>query len=308
MMILLCGIPSESPVALVRERLDEANIPYVLFAQRQFAEMDLEFEVAGHSVCGSLRVGPERYRLEDFTGVYTRLMDDQLLPELRAEPPQSALRRRARLLHDALTRWTEISPALVVNRTASMGSNFSKPYQAQLIVQAGFRTPETLITNDPEAVREFHARHGRVIYKSMSGVRSIVQTLEEEDYPRLQQIRWCPTQFQAYVAGTNVRVHTVGEAVFATAIKTEATDYRYARKQTGDYADLEATELPVETAARCVHLARRLELSFAGIDLKITPDGEVFCFEVNPSPAYSYYEANTGQPISGALARLLAQG
>jgi len=31
-------------------------------------------------------------------------------------------------------------------------------------------------------------------------------------------------------------------------------------------------------------------------------------FEVNPSPAYSYYEANTEQPIAASLARYLAAG
>jgi hypothetical protein len=34
----------------------------------------------------------------------------------------------------------------------------------------------------------------------------------------------------------------------------------------------------------------------------------VYCFEVNPSPAYSYYESHTGQPISAALARYLVAG
>jgi hypothetical protein len=48
-----------------------------------------------------------------------------------------------------------------------------------------------------------------------------------------------------------------------------------------------------------------LGLVFAGIDLKITPDDRVFCFEVNPSPAYSYYENHTGQAISSAVAYCL---
>lgn len=305
-MILLCGIPSESPIALVRERLEAAHLPYVMFSQRRFAEMDLEFEISGNQVRGFLRIGEATHRLEEFTGVYTRLMDDQHLPELQSEPPGSRSRRHARGLHDALLRWSEITPALVVNRATPMGSNFSKPFQAQMILRAGFRTPETLITNDPDLVRDFHHRHGRIIYKSMSGVRSIVQTFEEKDYDRLHHIRWCPTQFQAYVEGTNIRVHTLGAEVFATAIKTDATDYRYARKQIGDYAELEATCLDDDTAERCIQLARVLELPFAGIDLKVTPDGEVYCFEVNPSPAYSYYESNTGQSISHALARMLA--
>ena len=55
-------------------------------------------------------------------------------------------------------------------------------------------------------------------------------------------------------------------------------------------------------------LARGLGLPFAGIDLKVAPDGRVVCFEVNPSPGFSYYEANTGQPIAAAVAEYLACG
>ena len=64
-----------------------------------------------------------------------------------------------------------------MNPTAAMGSNGSKPYQAQLIARHGFRVPETIITNDPDRVLEFQAQHDRVIYKSASGIRSIVRVL-----------------------------------------------------------------------------------------------------------------------------------
>ena len=40
--------------------------------------------------------------------------------------------------------------------------------------------------------------------------------------------------------------------------------------------------------------------------LKITPENYVYCFEVNPSPAFSYYESQTGQPISCAVADYLS--
>jgi hypothetical protein len=306
-VILLLGIPSEAPLALVRERLGEIGAPYLMVSQRRFAEIGFWFEIApGPRLSGELRLGGESYPLDEATAVYTRLMDDQSLPELEGEPPASPRRQRARLWHEAVMRWCEIAPIRVVNRTASMGSNASKPFQAQAILRRGFRTPETLVTSDPALVRGFVARHGRVIFKSMSGVRSIVRDLHESDLERLDAIRWCPVQFQAFVPGRNVRVHTVGDDVFATAITTEATDYRYAQRQRGEPAALEAVDLDDEMAERCLALARDLDLPFAGIDLKVTPDDEVYCLEVNPSPAYSYYEAHTGQPISGALARYLA--
>lgn len=305
-MILLCGIPSESPMALVREALETAGTPYVLLNQRKFPSMKVSMEISGGQAGGRLKLNGDSYSLNDFTGVFSRLMDYRHLPELKDTPEDAPERHFCRNLFDTLTRWAEITPARVVNRVAPMGSNFSKPYQAQLIMRYGFETPETLITNDPELVREFRARHGKVIYKSISGVRSIVQTLSDEDMDRLENIRWCPTQFQAFVEGTNVRVHTVGEKVFATAISTDATDYRYAHRQGGDHAELRAVDLSDELSQMCVNLAAGLGLAFAGIDLKVTPENHVYCFEVNPSPAFSYYESNTGQPISQAVADYLS--
>lgn len=304
-MILLCGIPSETPLAMVREQLDKMSLPCIMFNQRKFARIEIDFEISRGKVTGQIEFENRSYRLEDFCGVYTRLMDDRYLPELKDEPPNSPKRQYCRALHDTLIHWYEIAPARVVNRTAAMGSNFSKPYQAQLIREHGFTVPETIITNDPDFVREFRNRHKRVIYKSISGVRSIVQTLEDRDLERLDHIRWCPVQFQEFVEGTNVRVHTVNAAAFATAVSTDATDYRYAYRQ-GGQAELKAIELSDELTERCIRLSRALGLSFAGIDLKIAPDNKVYCFEVNPSPAFSYYEANTEQPIAQAVAMYLA--
>ncbi|MFZ0685865.1 MAG: ATP-grasp domain-containing protein [Terriglobales bacterium] len=305
-MILVCGIPSETPLRMVTARLDEMGVPFVMFNQRQFADCDVWFEVRRGEVSGELGIGDDRYLLQDFTAVYPRMMDDRALPELADELPDSRLRNYCRSFHDTLVRWMEIAPARVINRCAPMASNSSKPYQSQLIREHGFQIPEILVTTEPELVRAFRAKHGQVIYKSISAVRSIVQELSDEDEQRLERIRWCPTQFQAFVEGTNVRVHTVGSELFATAIRSEATDYRYAARQAGEPAELREVTLSAELTAKCLRLSQSLGLEFAGIDLKITPEDEVYCFEVNPCPAYSYYEANTGQPISAAVARHLA--
>lgn len=307
-MILLCGIPSETPLRMVAERLEAKGAPFVWFSQRQAAGMRLDFAVRNGRPEGELCINGQRHELAKFTAVYTRLMDDRYLPELRGEPPDSPRRRHTRALHDALMRWYEIAPARVVNRTAAMGSNFSKPYQAQWIEREGFLVPRTLVTNNPALARAFCDRHRKVIFKSISGVRSIVKTVDADDLRRLDRIRWCPVQFQEFIEGRNVRVHVVGEKVFATAIESEATDYRYASRQSGKAARLGEVELQEETAAMCVRLAKTLDLPFAGIDLKVTPEDRVYCFEVNPSPGYSYYESQTGQPISGALADYLMGG
>ncbi len=304
-MILLCGIPSESPLAMVAKELDALGADYRVLNQRKVAALDIAWQVDGSGIDGKLGLEGEAFLLTDIGAVYFRLMDDRILPELDGEPDGSPARRHARGFHDALLRWLEIAPGRIVNRSEPQGSNGSKPYQAQLIRQYGLQVPETLITNDPDAVLAFQREHGTLIYKSISGVRSIVHALREEDIERLDLIRWCPVQFQALVPGPDVRVHVIGRQVYATEIVSDILDYRYARRSGGS-AELRATELPAETAEKCIALTHGLGLAFAGIDLKMTPDGEFYCFEVNPCPAFSFYEANTGQPIAHAVARYLA--
>jgi glutathione synthase/RimK-type ligase-like ATP-grasp enzyme len=305
-MILLCGISSEYPMAMVQEALRELDVPYLFFDQRRFDHAAIDYGIDNGKVTGLLTLEDESVQLDNIASVYTRLMDDQLLPELQNEPPQAARRQQCRALHDTLMRWCEVGPTRVVNRTGPMGSNSSKPFQLQLIREHGFAIPETLITNDPELVLDLRKRHKRVVYKSISGVRSIVQALEDNDLKRLEDIRWCPTQFQEFVEGLNVRVHTVGEELFATSIETTAVDYRYATRFGYPAPELKPISLPEELCQHCLDLARALKLEMAGIDLKLGLDGQVYCFEVNPSPAFSYYEASTGQPIAEALARYLA--
>jgi glutathione synthase/RimK-type ligase-like ATP-grasp enzyme len=304
-MILLCGIPSESPLAMVAAALDARGVHYRMLNQRRVADYAIAWQIDGGRADGTLRLENETHRLADIDGVYVRLMDDRLLPELQDLPEHSPARRHTRAFHEALYRWLEVAPGRIVNRSDPQGSNGSKPYQAQLIAQYGFGIPETLITNDPARVREFQKQHGALIYKSISGVRSIVHQLTESDMERLEHIRWCPVQFQALIPGIDMRVHVVGAEVFATEIISDRLDYRYARRNGGS-ASLRAAELSSDIAARCIALTGGLGLAFAGIDLKFAPDGWVVCFEVNPCPAFSFYEANTEQPIAEAVARYLA--
>ena len=305
-MILLAGIPSEPPLADVIDALAESRAEVVVLNQRRFADVDLSFAVdSTGTVDGVLRVGRRSIGLRELSGVYARLMDFRNLPELRQLAVDDPQRSRCAKLNDDLSAWMDVATARVVNRPWAMASNGSKPYQAQLISRHGFLVPETVATNDPEVVRDFCGTHEQVVYKSLSGVRSIVQTLRPEDLERLDQVRACPVQFQEFVPGQDVRVHVVGTEVFATCVTTTATDYRYAMRQVDEPARLAAHDLEGEVAERCVSLTAALGLEFAGIDLKRDPDGRWYCFEVNPSPAYSYFAGQTGQPIAAAVARHL---
>jgi glutathione synthase/RimK-type ligase-like ATP-grasp enzyme len=303
-MILLWGGAADGPFEAVREALEAIGAPVFALEQTRSAETKIEL-LADGTVSGAIRVGVDECDLAAVSAVYVRSRDSRsVTPDAKRD---EALAQHADQLDALMAAFLDVTGALVINPVEAMASNGSKPYQLALIAAHGFMTPDTLVTTDPWAATEFAARHGQVVYKSVSGVRSIVARLRREDADRLADIAWCPTQFQQYVAGRDYRVHIVGEQVFAAEIESDADDYRYAA-QAGKGVSVRYARIPASVEERCRSLAAALGLAVAGIDLRLTPEGDWHCFEVNPSPAFTYYEWSTGQPIAHAIAKLLARG
>lgn len=307
--VLVWGVPSEPPVRMVTEALTAIGAdPVGVSPEADGVEVDLSIGPDGGPV-GALQVGGRVLRWDEIAGVYVRPVEPELSPRLRGLPPEDPQVRHARAVHEAVTAFTELavdSTCRVANPLSAMASNMSKPFQAQLVSAHGFAVPETLLTDSVEEALEFANRHDAVIYKSASGIRSIVTVFDPvADRARLNRLRWCPVQFQERIAGPDVRVHVVGDEVYPAIVDSTAVDYRYARAQVGQDATLTGWNLPAEWADRCVALATGLGLPFAGIDLKLCPDGRVVCFEVNPSPGFPWYETAAELPISDAVARWL---
>lgn len=307
-MILVCGGLADIVTELVCARLERLGYPYRLLDLGVYPERyRVHWEWAGGAPAGGI-VGPGwALDLGDISGVFVRYVGQDGHAPL-ADVPEDMADVVLAEAQAGLAALLETLPCPVANRVAGSMSNHSKPYQALLVRACGLLTPPTLVTSDPEAARAFYEAHGgEVIFKSLSGVRSIVRRMEARDLERLHHLRHCPAQFQRYLPGDNIRVHTVGGELFATRIRSAAVDYRYARQQGGE-AEMEPAALPAPVAEACHRLADALGLVIAGIDLKETPDGAYYCFEVNPAPGFAYYEQRTGQPISAALAELLRKG
>jgi glutathione synthase/RimK-type ligase-like ATP-grasp enzyme len=303
-MILLWGLPGDTPIARVQQWLTRRGHATTFLDERDALDTDVRLSAADASD-GVVRTKHFVVDLSKVTAVYQRPYGIDRVPALAGRPRGDSAWQHAQAVAESLTAWMESTPALVVNPASAMASNGSKPYQAQVIAACGLRVPETLVTTDPDAVHEFRARHGGLIYKSTSGVRSIVARLSADKLERLSLVRWCPTQFQEYVDGDDYRVHVVGDEVFACVIASNADDYRYASRQ-GDTVTLRAFDPPDDLAETCRRLSRTLGLVVAGIDLRRHPDRGWYCFEVNPSPAFTYFEDETGHEIGEAVARLLA--
>jgi glutathione synthase/RimK-type ligase-like ATP-grasp enzyme len=308
-MIIVCGILADGPTELMCARLTDMGLEYVLLDQLRYPDQfQLTWSIEDSKVTGALHTPNGAVDLADVTGIYVRYVNYRGAP---VRDSQQELSDQEQKLATAeyqvsLMQLFDALPCVVINRASASTSNDSKLYQAYLARSFGFETPRTLVTTDSSSARAFYdACSGRVIYKSLSSVRSIVHRLTVEDFgKRMERLPNCPTQFQEVVDGVDVRVHVVGDEIFATEVISSADDYRYARRQ-GASLDLRPVEIPASIADACRAFTRSLGLVLSGIDLRRTPDDRYYCFEVNPSPGFIFYEANTGQPISVAIARTL---
>jgi glutathione synthase/RimK-type ligase-like ATP-grasp enzyme len=298
-MILLWGTMDDDPMAMLHAALMRAGAEHFFLDHGKICTSEIDWQFDGSGDVCTVTVDQTALDVSAVNVAYLRGSNLYNHDDLQGESANARRALRAASFETQLIAWLDSSDAVVINRSGPSAANNSKPFQLAAIAQAGFLVPDTFVSNDPEAVRRFLCKHPDAVYKSISGVRSIVRKVEDRQRGYIDDVRWCPTLFQQFVGGTNYRAHVIADRVFAVRIESDSVDYRYGR------TELKAVELPPDVAERCRRLTASLELNFSGIDLMQTPQGRWYCFEVNPSPAYSYFETAGGQPIAAALAEFI---
>ncbi|MCP4639946.1 MAG: ATP-grasp domain-containing protein [bacterium] len=188
----------------------------------------------------------------------------------------------------------------IVNTLEANAQHSRKPFQLELLRNAGLPVPRTLATNDPAAVKRFARDVGEVVYKPLAG-GATVQRLERADLKsdRLASLATAPVLFQELVEGVAVRAYVVGRRVVASAeIHSPELDYRR------DEQDVVPTRLTPDERRAAIAAAQACGMPFTGVDLIRGKDGFVV-LECNPSPMFAVFEKKTGQDVAGPLAQLL---
>ncbi|MBO0933259.1 ATP-grasp domain-containing protein [Fibrella aquatilis] len=310
-MILVAGIATEEPLARVIDSAEALGVDCAVFNQRDAGHYDLRVSLSDNHLRADLCLAGQWIDLTTVDGIYARLMPPDTFPDTHVNGTTvrlPAVQHQRRLFINTLfAQLIDMLPVRILNRPEAMGSNFSKPYQLAAIRAVGLGVPATLLTNQLAAVEAFEAEQGPLIFKSISSTRSIVKVLNDTYRPRLAHIAALPTQFQACLQGHNIRVHVVGDVLFAAYIDSTNVDYRYAGSD-GGTTTMQPIDLPEYVEQQCFTLSKKLNLPLCGIDLFQTIDGTYCCFEVNPSPGYSYFQNEAGLPISDAIVRYLATG
>ena len=228
----------------------------------------------------------------------------------RAEYQQFALSESHEALHGL---WQSLDEAFWINAPARDMVANRKAYQLKLAGDLGLEIPQTLISNCPQAARDFVARLGvgKVIYKAFSATEADwreTRILREDELAKLENVKYAPVIFQSYVeAEVDLRITVVGEQIFPAAIHSQDTSYKVDFRMDIGAARIEAATLPDDLTTQLHALMQRLGLVYGAIDMRRRPDGSHVFLEVNPAGQWLFIERATGQPITAALADLLRQ-
>ncbi|HEX8851054.1 MAG TPA: hypothetical protein VF761_16100 [Gemmatimonadaceae bacterium] len=214
--------------------------------------------------------------------------------------------------HEAIAGLWPALRAVWVNRPELDEVAHHKPYQLAVARTVGLPIPRTVITNDPAVAREFVAAVGldRTVYKTFLATERHwreTRILRHEEEPMLDQVRLAPVIFQEFVDGDcDVRATVIGDRIIAAAITAPAGGYGADYRMEMETACFEPVDLPARTERGILELMRRLGLIYGAVDLRRTPAGEYIFLEINPAGEWRFVEERTGQPITDAVAQLLA--
>lgn len=225
--------------------------------------------------------------------------------------------------HSAI--WNAIEPdAFWVNPLTAIRPSESKLNQLRLAHAVGLPVPPTLVSNDPDDIRAFLARHaaGGAMYKGFfpaswtdeDGRRLALPTREVrlEDLPPDAMLQSAPGIFQARVdKAYEIRLTMFGDYPLAARIDTG--DHEAGAE---DWRNMHITRVPMspytmpETVLEMVRLfMRRIGIVFGCFDFIVTPAGDHVFLEVNQAGQWLWVEQKLPEmPMLATFCAFLAGG
>jgi hypothetical protein len=292
-MIVAIGVDVDDTFArFVKEGL-AAQVHLQEVNLRAAVQVEWRFDLPAREV-GVLRYGIEPVELDPHAAFFCRLID------LSSHEPEPATGRRWQGLLNGLRVWLEAVPGTVANRPSGGAHNSSKPLHESILRDLGLQVPESLTSCDREALREF-AREGAVS-KPVCGIRAHTERVTEADFDDFEPASG-PVHLQRLVDGDDARIHVAGDRVVAQRVSSNGVDYRRA----GGLSEMKLFDPPASVRSLLVRATEAIGLTFSGWDFKIDADDNYWCFEANPMPGYSPYDAACDGAISRELLSYLQE-
>ncbi len=239
-------------------------------------------------------------------------------PDLSPEIREFAAREIHFLVQYLLSALSPTEITWVSNPMAMSRAN-SRFLQTEVARRAGFRAPDAIITNDPDALRIF-AQNLSSEWFAIKRISShsrleddtsfFTSRIHRDDLLRkVDQVLFCPTLVQEYVPkACEYRITVIGDQVFCCRLLSQGNPAAEVdwRETSPEFVTHQMVTHP-EIESKALQVVEHLGLSYGAIDLIEQPDGEIVFLEINPNGQWLWIEQITGARMSEAMASLLAE-
>ncbi|MEM7455939.1 MAG: MvdC/MvdD family ATP grasp protein [Planctomycetota bacterium] len=323
MILLLTHSGDYYTIDRVKMALDERNArSAIVHTDRypQFCSLTSEFrsnDPVGFSAQLEDKFGP--VNLNEVGSVWVRRIWPGLMPP--DMPPQAAA-QQAKLSHHAYNETLDLlRDAWWMNPIDAGLKSESKSLQLKVASQTGLRIPDTLISNDPDRIRDFFHRHGgNIITKtlqplavSMEAAPEFAYTcrVEAEQLDMLDVARLSPQIYQPCIEKAwELRVAVVCDRFFVAGIRGKggtAPGLDWRSPTHGECEWFEST-LPDDSREKLLKLMERLGIVFGSADFIVDdPEGEPVFLEINQAGEWGMLERDLGFPIAKTIADKLIE-
>ncbi len=200
------------------------------------------------------------------------------------------------------TLWLMLADSAVwVNPLHSYDKSNCKGYQLREAINIGMSIPETLISNDKDAIIDFidKNRHTDVIYKTFSpsfweeGEDVFcfhTSAVSSNNLPEQTILRLTPGIYQTRIQKAfEVRVTFFGDYYLAVKIHN-STELDWRPHSVFEKIRLSLTKLPHEVERQCLTLMKKLGIIFGCFDFIVTPSGDFVFLEINEMGQFLWIE------------------
>jgi glutathione synthase/RimK-type ligase-like ATP-grasp enzyme len=255
----------------------------------------------------STTVELDEHPLSSYRSIWWRRPYAPELPEDLRQTGEEA-RFANRECREALWGALHASAIPIFNRPEMESIATYKPYQIRVAKDCGFAVPDTLITNNHDAVLRFRARGRPIVYKGFSATTirmTETRLLRDEDLDDLWRLKYAPVIFQDYIElGREYRATVVRDRVFAAEIVTDNPAAKADWRLDPGYKVRPIT-LSSDIEANLVRLLKTLHLASGSIDLRESRTKELYFLEVNPSGQFLFLDVFAGLDVGNAFCDLL---
>jgi glutathione synthase/RimK-type ligase-like ATP-grasp enzyme len=289
MKIIILAPEDDNHTAPIKWALEKAGYNVVCWAGLGWTEQcQASVLLNGHD---SVTLGG--HSLDPGDAVWIRRPEPPAPNPKTSEPDKKFASLEYRAFYHSIAYLLEHLPVWCINKYSAGRTMIQKSVELQLARRCGLKIPETLMSNTPQAVRDFLSRGGRSICKGFTphiwqkdGHRSIAITetfeLASEQLPADEVLTYAPAIYQERVPKNfDVRMVLMGNHIYSFALSNakEALDWR--QDASLGHVSAEPISTPPEVEKGVLEFARQSGLCFGSLDFGVDAQGQWWFLEIN---------------------------